>query len=390
MTADNHGPPLIRKLTIKGFKSIALLIGFKFESLNVVIGANGAGKSNLIGFLRMLSEMSNRRLQGFVVKHGPVDGFFFGGPSETKVIEAVIESTSLRYRFRLETTSDEKLIVRSEYVAPVSSVASNKISEWTYESLIGEPANWHDAAKSSLSDALASDVIALTRIRVYHFHDTSHTAGMRRKSGIAQNEELQYDAGNLAAFLYFLRTEHSHVFELIVSTVRRIAPYLDTIQFNHFLHGGGGDEGQIQLIWKQHGSSYRFTAGHLSDGTIRFLCLATALLQPSPPSVIVLDEPELGLHPEAISLLGGLIRSASKRMQVIVATQSPTMLSQFDAEDVITIDHEQGCSRFRRLDVAQLEQWLQEYTLGEAWQKGLVNAEIQSPPAPVGQQSEGN
>ncbi|WP_182871223.1 AAA family ATPase [Rhodopirellula sp. JC639] len=388
MTTENHIPPLIRKLTIKGFKSIALLDGFELKSLNVVIGANGAGKSNLVGFLRMLSEMSNRRLQGFVVKHGPVDGFFFGGPSETKTIEGVIESANLRYRFRLETTSDEKLVVRSEYVAPISSIVTKKISEWSFESAIGEPINWPEGVKSCLPDASLRDAMALTGIRVYHFHDTSHTAGMRRKSGVAQNEQLEYDARNLAAFLHFLRADHPQVFELILSTVRRIAPYLDTIQFNYLLQAGGDAEGQIQLIWKQHGSSYRFTAGHLSDGTIRFLCLVTALLQPNPPSVIVLDEPELGLHPEAISLLGGLIRSASKRMQVIVATQSPAMLSQFDAEDVITIDHEQGCSRFRRLDVAQLDQWLQDYTLGEAWQKGLINAEIQSPPASVAEPSE--
>jgi len=369
-------PPTINKLTIKGYKSIDQLIGLRLDALNVVIGANGAGKSNLVSFFRMLSEMGNRRFQGYVTQHGPVDGFFFNGPSETKKIESEVQSQNVRYLFRLATTADERLVIRSEYVAQNSEIESVRISEWTQESILGKQKEWLTASESDWGREIAANLESFSKVRVYHFHDTSHTSGMRRKSGVAQHEELGCDAWNLSAFLYGLRESHSQTYELIKSTLQRIAPYLENIAFDI---EAGGSENQVRLIWTQHGSQYRFTAGQLSDGTIRFLCLVTALLQPKPPSVIVLDEPELGLHPEAISLLGGLIRSASNRIQVIVATQSPSLLSQFDAKDVITIDHLNGCSQFRRPNVNELRQWLEEYTLGEIWQKGIMHGDVQVP-----------
>ena len=95
------------------------------------------------------------------------------------------------------------------------------------------------------------------------------------------------------------------------------------------------------------------------------LCLATALLQPDPPSTIVIDEPELGLHPFALEVLAGLFRDASDRTQLIVSTQSATLLNQFDPGEVIVVDREDGASRFRRLDAGSLSEWTKEYTLGE-------------------------
>jgi len=375
MNAKNN-PPTINKLTIKGYKSIDQLIGLRLGALNVMIGANGAGKSNLVSFFRMLSAMGNRCFQSYVTQHGPVDGFFFNGPSETRKIESEIQSQKARYLFRLATTADERLVIRSEFVAKNPESESVGISDWTQESILGKQKDWLASSESDWGREVAANLESLSKIAVYHFHDTSYTTGMRRNSGVAQHKELGYDAWNLSAFLYGLRESHLQTYELIKSTVQRIVPYLEDIDFDI---EEGGSEHQVRLIWKQHGSQYRFTAGHLSDGTIRFLCLVTALLQPKPPSLIVLDEPELGLHPEAISLLGGLIRSASNRFQVIVATQSPSLLSQFDAKDIITIDHLNGCSQFRRPDVNELQQWLEDYTLGEIWQKGIMNGDVQAP-----------
>ena len=106
---------------------------------------------------------------------------------------------------------------------------------------------------------------------------------------------------------------------------------------------------RIRLRWQQKGSDYPLTPHHLSDGTIRFICLTTALLQPEPPSTIILDEPEPGLHPYAIEILAELIKSSSKRMQVIVSTQSPSLVDYFEPEEIVVVNRKDGASNFKRL-----------------------------------------
>ncbi|MFA7013683.1 MAG: AAA family ATPase, partial [Desulfobacterales bacterium] len=120
-------------------------------------------------------------------------------------------------------------------------------------------------------------------------------------------------------------------------------------------------------------SSFPFQPWQLSDGTIRFICLAAALLQPSPPATVVIDEPELGLHPFALDVLAGLFRDASERTQLVVSTQSAGLLNHFEPDDVIVVDRELGASRFRRLDASSLAAWLEDFSLGELWQKNVFD-----------------
>ncbi len=247
-----------------------------------------------------------------------------------------------------------------------------KISSWKSESGLPDASNPVD--DNRMNQIARSVYETLSQIQVYHFHDTRGYAGMRRKCGIAQHVVLASDASNLAPFLYELKKTCPEAYDRIERTLRRAAPYLDALDFDV---QPGGAEDQVRLLWTQKEINYRFTAGHLSDGTIRFLSLAVALLQPNPPCIVVLDEPELGLHPEAISVLGGLIRSASTRMQLIVATQSPALLSEFDACHVITVDQRNGCSQFKRLKTELLKEWLEDYSLGELWQKGIIHGEVQ-------------
>jgi predicted ATPase len=134
----------------------------------------------------------------------------------------------------------------------------------------------------------------------------------------------------------------------------------------------GSDEELINLQWRQRDSDYPFWPSQLSDGTLRFICLATALLQPDPPSTIIIDEPEIGLHPYALSLLGALLREASHRMQVVVCTQSAQLVNEFTVEDLVVVEREEGASVFRRYDEAQFREWLEEYSTGELWQKNLL------------------
>lgn len=129
----------------------------------------------------------------------------------------------------------------------------------------------------------------------------------------------------------------------------------------------------MRLEWQDKHSDIVFTGQDLSDGSLRFICLATLLLQPELPSVLLLDEPELGLHPTAIESLARLMKQAAARTIVIVSTQSVNLVSTCAPEDVIVVDrNEQGASTLKRLEPQQLVQWLDEYSLGELWEKNVL------------------
>jgi predicted ATPase len=160
---------------------------------------------------------------------------------------------------------------------------------------------------------------------------------------------------------------------LLRKTIQRIAPYFDDFELRV---ENTSPQNLVRLTWRQKGSDYVFSPGHFSDGTIRFVCLAAALLQPNPPTTIVLDEPELGLHPEALSVLAGIVRSSAARMQIVLTTQSPALLSEFEPEHVVTVDQIDGASQFRRLDPASLAEWLNDFSVGELWQKGTIRGGV--------------
>lgn len=360
------------KLSIRGFKSIERLEDFALKPLNVLIGANGAGKSNFVDFFRLLRAMVEQRLQLYVAKNGPADGFFFNGVSHTKRIEADLWFGNNRYSFALEPTRESKIIIseeRTQYVPKGTlRLISQGVSESTLPDLKDDPAvmGRGKGPNHYVWNSLSS-------WQVYHFHDTSMTAGMRRDVGVEQSDFLFPDASNLAAFLLDLRSAHKKHYDLLCKTLRRIAPYFDDFELRVTK---ASPQDTVRLTWKKKGSDYVFSPGHFSDGTIRFLCLATVLSQPYPPTTIVLDEPELGLHPEALSVLGGLVRSASTRMQIILATQSPVLLSEFDPEQIVTVDLSDGATRFKRLDAKMLAKWLSEFTVGELWQKGTIQGGV--------------
>jgi predicted ATPase len=148
-----------------------------------------------------------------------------------------------------------------------------------------------------------------------------------------------------------------------VETVRQVAPF-----FGSFVLQETG-RGQTQLLWKDRYSDLAYYAHQLSDGTLRYICLATLLLQPTPPAVMIIDEPELGLHPFAIKLLASLLQEAAQKSQLIVSTQSSLLLDELSPEQVIVVNHHDGESTFERQDPVRLAAWLQEYTLGQLWEK---------------------
>ena len=357
------------KLTIRGFKSIQQLEDFELGDLNVMVGANGSGKSNFVEFFRLLRAMVQQHLQVYILKNGPADGFFFDGVAHTRKIEVDLTFGQNRYVFTLAPTKDGTVFIESEDSQYLGGGSLKQISRGALESHLKSKRDERSTFYPGAAGPNSYVWDAVSGWQVYHFHDTSMTAGMRRDSGVEQGEVLQPDASNLAAFLLNLRENEEENFQLIRKTLQRIAPYFDDFVPTVKKHK---QEDQVRLTWTQKGKDYIFSPGHFSDGTIRFLCLATVILQPYPPATIVLDEPELGLHPEAITVLGGLLRSASHRMQVIVATQSPQLLAEFEPEQIITVDQVEGASQFRRLDTESLDAWLEDYSVAELWQKGNI------------------
>ena len=221
---------------------------------------------------------------------------------------------------------------------------------------------------------------ALSSWVVYHFDDTSATAGVRRQGAINDNELLWADASNLAAFLYSIQETYPGQYEKIRDVVRLAAPFFDDFKLRPVTR----NPELIQLEWLQKGSNYPFRPSQLSDGTLRFMCLATALLQPVSPSTMLFDEPELGLHPYALTLLANLLQQAAKsHRQVIVSTQSAPLLNEFAPEDVIVVERTEDESTFQRLDSNDLPEWLQEYSLGELWQKNVLGGRPQRDEIPV-------
>jgi predicted ATPase len=268
------------------------------------------------------------------------------------------------YHFCLKATVDSNFIFEREslYFAGDCTEKVQDLPAGQFESQL--PA---ESAKGGIKAYCFHDI---SRWKVFHFHDTSATAGVKRPGSLIDNDYLRPDASNLAAFLFRLHSSYRPVYEQIRKTIQLAIPFFDDFVLRPESIPNG--EVQISLYWRQKDSDYPLWPSQLSDGSLRFICLVTALLQPEPPSTIIIDEPELGLHPYALNLLGALLRSASQRMQVIVSTQSVPLVNQFSIEDLIVVEREEGASVFKRHNEIDYQQWLEDYTVGELWEKNVL------------------
>lgn len=358
----------IKTLSITGFRSIRKLDNLHLTNLNVLIGANGAGKSNFVAYFRLLSELVEGRLQVWVSKQGGADRVLSYGIKETAALTTSIRFGNNGYDIELEPTVDGGLIFTSERIyfnGPYYGVTRPNLGSGHFESKLKK--EHKNGGSSSIASFCYS---AISGWKTYHFHDTSDTAGVKRQGAVHDNEYLRMDASNLAAFLLRLKNESPTVYDQIRKIVRLAVSFFDDFVLKPTTLPS--EEQQIRLLWKQEDSDYALWPSQLSDGSLRFICLVTVLLQPNPPTTIIIDEPELGLHPYAITLLGALIRSVSTRTQVIVSTQSVELLNEFDVSDLIVVDREAGGSVFKRLDEAEFSSWLEDYTIGELWQKNIL------------------
>lgn len=360
--------PELDHLTVQGFKSIASLEKLALGPINVVIGPNGSGKSNFIEVFYLLHAIREGYLQAYVTQAGGAGRLLhFGEKTTTKIHVALSFQGGVNgYSIDLRAGGDDLLLPTDEWV---SFWDKSKYPSPYSESVYGEKRE--AGISTSNAPGIAGHVRwHLGRWRVYHFHDTSRSAPMKKTADLHDNQYLRPDGANLAAFLYLLRERHAAEYGLIRRTVQRVAPFFD--DFN--LQPQRLNPDKILLEWRHKDSEEYFNASSLSDGTLRFIALATLLLQPEQyrPSVILVDEPELGLHPLAITLLASAIRTASQASQIIVSTQSSLLLDQFDPPEVLVAEREEGSTRLRRLEEDKLAAWLEEYSLGQLWEKNVL------------------
>jgi predicted ATPase len=362
---------LLRRVVLKGFKSIKEM-DLDLRRLNVLIGANGAGKTNLISFFKMLNEMMGERLQQYIATAGRAQSLLHYGPKVTPQLEARLEfeadnGTDI-YELRLFHAAGDTLIFADETLTflqtgwPGPKIVP--LGAGHQETRLGGEANRGEPTAKALR-------YMLNQCRVYHFHDTSATARVRQYCYVNDDRWLMPDASNLAAILYRLQNQaEAMAYHRIVSTIRLVAPF-----FGDFvLEPSGANKKDILLNWRDKASGQVFGPHQFSDGTLRAICLIALLLQPEAelPDLIIVDEPELGLHPYALNLIASLFKKASHHSQVLISTQSSSFLDSFESEDLIVVDRDSKESLFKRPDPDALEAWLEEYSLGEVWEKNVV------------------
>ena len=346
MHEDHPHHPEITSISIEGFKSIRRIRDLPLRPTNVLIGANGSGKSNFIGAFSFLQAQRDNTVDEYVERSGGADRLLHFGSRVTRTMQVgvTLHGSGNRFELRLEAAEADRLVVTSN----VSLGDRMMIRE----------------GRTGMSQVLRDQ---LHRFRVYHFHDTSLTSPMKRTADLHDNRYLREDGSNLATLLYRLRHKEQASYDMIVRTVRLVAPFFD----DFVLAPQALNEDKIRLEWRHRGSDAYFDASSLSDGSLRFMALATLLLQPADlqPPVILLDEPELGLHPYAITVFCSLVKQCSADTQIVLATQSPLVVDHFEPEDVLVADRVAGQTEIRRLQQDRLAEWLQDYSLGELWQK---------------------
>lgn len=354
----------IKKIIIKGFKSIKEC-KLELGDINLFIGSNGAGKSNFISIFKLLQNIIEKTLQRYIGISGGANTILYNGRKITDNIYVEFFFGENSYSFNLIPTNENTLIFDSEHF--------NYNGDWKCKSYINEgnlESKWNIGASNKI-DYYIKPILQNQKWRIFHFHDTSASARIKQTHKITNNVELLYDAGNLAAFLYRLKNEYPINYMQIVETIKMVAPY-----FKDFCLSSSFDNDNIILRWQQNESDDTFNANQFSDGTLRFICLATLFLQPDKlqPETIIVDEPELGLHPYAITLLAEVIKKASVKKQIIISTQSVEFLNEFSADQIFVVNrNEKQGTIFKNYTEEELKDWLSDdYSMGDLWKKNII------------------
>ena len=336
--------------------------------INILIGENGAGKSNFISFFELTKAIYDQRLGSYMLSNGGINAQLYRGLKYSKSINGLIDYDNRNaFYFDLRPGVGDKAFIAE------TGDYFNECSDLTKNYTLWNRMNWDkDVEESQIAEKQYPRAkyvgTLLESFIVYHFHDTSKSSPMRQPCQVGDNSTLRHDASNLPAVLYRLQQTDLSAFRLIEATVRSVAPY-----FKRFKLGPmATDESRIKLEWEEQDSDMYLDASAFSDGTLRFIALATLLLQTKLPETIIIDEPELGLHPSAMVKLSAMIKKASANAQIILATQSVTLISNFSIQDLIVVGRDDNQSTFHRLKEADFTQWLEEYSVGDLWEKNII------------------
>ncbi len=366
---------MIEQVIIKNYKSIRDL-KLPLKQINVLIGSNGVGKSNFISFFELTKAIYEQNFGSFTLQKGGIDSLLYGSRRISEMIYGLLDFNNTNaFYFQLKPTQSDKGYIEEsgDYFNNWGNKDKTYKLNWnrTEWDIAVEESSLRNNQKWGRPQYIKSYLRSFT---VYHFHDTSSTSPMRGLCNMNDNQSLKSNGSNLAAYLYSLSQTDEKSFNLIEATVRSIAPYFK--RFN--LRENPNIPGTIQLEWEEKSNDMYFNGYSFSDGTLRFVALATLLLQPNLPEVIIIDEPELGLHPAAINKFAALVRKASKTSQIILSTQSTNIVNCFDVDDIITVDRKDGQSVFKHLSDSDLSVWLDEYnySISDLWEKNVIGGQL--------------
>lgn len=350
---------LLKRIHVEGFKSINKL-DLDLKPLNIIIGANGAGKSNFIGVFRFLYEVVHKRMQKYIAEKGGAEKFLYFGSKKTQSMRIDIEFAHNTYKASFKPSEPDTLLFSSETACYDGRCSYNIINLNGKESRLDSTDEFKVVYTKRYMEGFC----------VYHFHDTSATAPLKKRAILSDTLRLKPDGSNLAAILYRLKNTETlyPYYKDIVSTVQIVAPF-----FQDFILEP--EENSILLRWLHKESDAYFDVTDFSDGTLRFIALTTLLSQPISmlPDTILIDEPELGLHPLALKVLAEMMQGVSRQeKQVISTTQSVTFINQFQPEDIIIADRRDNQSEFRRLEKDEVQSWINEYAMGDIWEKDII------------------
>lgn len=376
-TTNPAAPQALTRIRVEGFRSLRE-VELQPGRVTVLIGPNGAGKSNLLSFLRMIPLLRTQSLGRFVGEAGGASALLRYGPKVTPQLCLELEFSqptgASAYHARLGYAAGDSLVFLDEVVR---FTAPGAVGAKSFSLGAGHSETRLDQVAQAEGNKTAATVRwLLSRMNFFHFHDTSATSALRQNARAADDRYVRSDGSNLAAFLYRLARseldEDRAAWRRIHALLRRVAPYIKSLE-PEALHPASPGGGAIRLRWTDL-RDYRFDVSDLSDGTLRALALITALAQPpeSLPVFVCIDEPELGLHPAAVTIFAELVRSVSPRCQVLLATQSPALLDHFAPEEVVVVEQHDGETTLRRLDPVTLEGWLEDYRLSELYDKNLL------------------
>ncbi|KQN63582.1 AAA family ATPase [Erwinia sp. Leaf53] len=363
----------IAEVSINGFRSLKNIDRLSLPQLTVLIGANGVGKSGFIRFFEMLGWMfRSQKLQEFVLRNGGGDDQFFMGSRTTPEITAEIRIHTERgyndYAFKMAHLSAGDTCMLTEEAYRYSDTSKHTEANWTR---LRAPAK--ESALPEQKNPTAKTIHRLLKqCATYQFHDTSSNAAIHMRWDISDSFQLRADGGNLAAVLLDLQQTSRPLYKFIVRQIQRVFPAMDDFALEP-------SSGKVLLRWKSKFSDKIFGSHLTSDGTLRLFCLITLLNMPEErlPDIMFFDEPELGLHPHAITLVCEMMRRIAQTRQLFIATQSPYMVDCFDLENIIVANAVDGATELRNLPAEKYQQWLDdEYLLSEIWLKSPVGVPL--------------